>query len=73
MGPDWVWKYHRYQVTNLNSEVTDEEIDLRSMSYCMSLGGITPVMELIKLKKWPIEPYEWYEPAYLLRALKCKW
>jgi hypothetical protein len=61
MGPDFVRMMYRFEVTNGVHEATPHLLEMRSMSYCMQLGAIPAVKEVIKKEKWPIEPEQWYD------------
>jgi hypothetical protein len=46
---------------------------MRAMSYCMMLGPLEKVQNLVKRKAWPIVLPKWYEYSKLLPALCAKW
>jgi len=66
---DWVRLRYRYEVTNGVSEASDELLACRTMSYCMMLGALPEVTDLIKQEQWPIQPEQWYSKPYAIAAM----
>lgn len=50
VGPDWVRMNRRYQVFNNETELGDEQLNSRAMSYCTMLGGLKPVQQICETK-----------------------
>jgi hypothetical protein len=73
LGPDIVRLKRKFEVLNGVSESTDDNIIMRSMSYCCMLGGLKPVMAIIVEKGWPIKPAMWYEYDSLIEATAHKY
>jgi hypothetical protein len=73
LGPDIVRLRRKFEVLNGVSESSDDNVTMRSMSYCCMLGAIKPVLNLIKEKQWPINPGMWYEYDNLIAATAHKY
>lgn len=69
VGPDWIRLRNRYEVTNGQHETDMVNLHMRNMSYCMNLGKIEGVTQIIKKYNYPIEPLAYYEPHLLIPAL----
>jgi hypothetical protein len=66
--PDVIRMRERFELTNGASEVSDENMQMRAMSYCMQLGPLKAVNELIQQKKWPVRPVNWYNANAMVKA-----
>lgn len=73
IGPDYVRLKFRFEVTNGVSDANDDNLKMRRMSYCMNLGPIPGVQNLITKHKLPINLIKWYDPMPLLDALAIKY
>nr|QDW65431.1 polyprotein [Rhizoctonia solani endornavirus 4] len=72
-GPDIIRLRRRFEVLNGVHESTDENVTMRAMSYCMMLGNLKPVQELIRKHNWPIKPSRWYDYQALSNGLAMKY
>nr|UNY85744.1 polyprotein [Rhizoctonia solani alphaendornavirus 1] len=72
LAPDWIRLSRRFEVTNGVSESNDENLKARAMSYAMMLGALPEVMTLVAEQNWPIQPFQWYEPAQAKLAIAEK-
>jgi len=72
-GPDLIRLRRRFEVLNGVAEANNENVEMRAMSYCMMLGNLRPVEELIKENNWPIRPSRWYDFQALVNALSHKY
>lgn len=73
MGPDFIRLRRRFEVTNGVSEANDANLTARCMSYCMMLGPLVQVVDLIKEQNWPIEPIKWYNYDNVVNAICDKY
>jgi UDP:flavonoid glycosyltransferase YjiC (YdhE family) len=73
MGPDYIRLRRRFEVTNGVHEATEENMNMRSMSYAMMLGPIPQVTSLKSKLQWPIEPIMWYNQPELIDAICAKY
>jgi hypothetical protein len=73
LGPDFVRLRRRYEVPNGVHETNDMNLVMRKMSYCMMLGPLPQVNQLITKYSWPIKPVLWYDPAIILHSLATKY
>jgi hypothetical protein len=73
LGPDVVRLKNRFEVTNGVSDVTIANLEARSMSYLMSLGGLANVKEIINRRGLPIRPLQWYSPEPCFQAVAAKY
>jgi hypothetical protein len=72
IGPDYVRLKNRYEVTNGASEMSDENMRMRSMSYAMTVGATPEILSLIKTQDLPITPTMWYDEAAARSAMELK-
>nr|UIA10507.1 polyprotein [Alphaendornavirus sp.] len=72
LAPDWIRLARRFEVTNGVSEATDENLEARCMSYCMMLGDLPEVQQLVQAKGWPIWTESWYNSAAASQAMAIK-
>nr|ALM62234.1 RNA-dependent RNA polymerase [Soybean leaf-associated endornavirus 1] len=73
LGPDYVRLRRRFEVTNGVSEVTDVNLEMRSMSYCTMLGDIPEARQIVQDKQWGLTLPNWYAQDMLLPALCNKY
>nr|WJN66647.1 polyprotein [Grapevine endornavirus 2] len=73
MGPDFIRLKNRYEVTNGLSEANDENIKLRTLSYCCMIGKLPQTDELVRELGFDINLEHWYEYPYLAFALAHKY
>lgn len=72
VGPDFVRLRLKFEVTGGSSLIDPNNIEMRSMSYAMMLGDTPEVVEMVRLKGWPIVPTKWYNMNYAMRAMQYK-
>jgi hypothetical protein len=68
LGPDIIRMKYKYEVPNGISDCNAENAKLKAMSYCMQLGDLPQVRELIKKENFPIKPTPWYDYPNCLAA-----
>lgn len=56
IGPDYIYLRYKYEILSntYDPTVLKDVVQLRAMSYSMTLGNTPEVQALIKLKDWPI-------------------
>uniref|UniRef100_A0AAU6NDL9 Polyprotein n=1 Tax=Rhizoctonia solani endornavirus 9 TaxID=2818407 RepID=A0AAU6NDL9_9VIRU len=72
-GPDVIRLRRRFEVMNGVSEANAENIMARTASYCMMLGDLKPVRDLVNELKLPVELSMWYDWAGLCNATAIKY
>jgi hypothetical protein len=73
LGPDFVRLKNRFEVTNGVSEITEENMRMRAMSYAMSVGATPEIMNLVQKESWPIKPTMWYDRRSAEAAMMAKY
>lgn len=73
MGPDYIRLKNRFEVTNGAHEANSENMQMRSMSYAMTLGDTPEIKQIIKEQQWPIEPFSWYNQSLAIKASATKY
>jgi len=69
MGPDFVRLRRRFELTNGVSEVNEEILEARCLSYMMMLGKLGPVEEIDLCKKYELELPTYYNPLLVMHAI----
>lgn len=73
VGPDYIRLRHRYECTNGQHEIDDEQILMRGMSYCMQIGNIKQISDLNREKGWNLEIPMWYNKTLVEQCTAEKW
>ncbi|BBZ90073.1 polyprotein [Brown algae endornavirus 1] len=68
LGPNLVRMKRRFEVTNGVHKLTDNNAEMRAMSYAMMLGKDQQLDELVKEYEWPITTTTWYDQLSNLQA-----
>jgi hypothetical protein len=61
IGPNFKRIRNRFEVTNGASKPTQENFELRCMSYAMTVGPTPGILSLARAKNWPVTIQEWYD------------
>jgi len=73
IGPDIIRLRRKFEVLNGVHEATNDNVTMRSMSYCCMLGSLNCVKSLVIKKNWPIQPTMWYEYHSCVEATAYKY
>ncbi|AYA60157.1 polyprotein [Cluster bean endornavirus 1] len=68
LGPDPIRLKRRFEVTNGVSQMTKQNVEARTMSYCMMLGDIKETSNVINKLSLPIKPVKWYDVQECFKA-----
>jgi hypothetical protein len=68
-GPDFVRLRRRYELTNGVNEASPENMAARTKSYCMMLGNLSAVENLVQSKGYGLELDMWYDYSSVVNAL----